>query len=51
MVKRETVIIAMTKLFKPYIVKRDKGQCQILLPLVELDGFVEKLLEKVENVL
>ena len=31
------------KLFKPYIVKRKNGQCQILIPLVELDELCEKI--------
>jgi len=32
------------KLFKPYIVRRKNGQCQILIPLIELDEFVEKII-------
>ena len=31
------------KLFKPYIVKRKNGQCQVLIPLVELDELCEKI--------
>ena len=34
------------KLFKQYIVRRKKGQCQILIPLIELDELcneIEKL--------
>ena len=34
------------KLFKPYIVTRKNGQCQILIPLIELDD----LCDKIENV-
>ena len=33
------------KLFKPYIVKRKNGQCQVLIPLVELDDLCEEILE------
>ena len=40
---REEIEKGVTKLFKPYIVKRDRGQCQILLPLIELDNFVDTL--------
>ena len=35
----------ITKLFKPYITNRKNGQCQILIPLVELDDFVDGILE------
>jgi len=31
------------KLFKLYIVKRKNGQCQILIPLVELDELCGKI--------
>ena len=31
------------RLFKPYIVKRDHGQCQVLIPLVELDDLCERI--------
>uniref|UniRef100_A0A6M3K9F4 Uncharacterized protein n=1 Tax=viral metagenome TaxID=1070528 RepID=A0A6M3K9F4_9ZZZZ len=31
------------KLFKPYIVKRKNGQCQVLIPLVELDELCAKI--------
>jgi len=34
------------KLFKPYFVNRKNGQCQILIPLVELDELCDKI-EKV----
>jgi len=33
----------LQKLFKPYIVRRENGQCQILIPLIELDNFCNKL--------
>ena len=33
----------IVKLFKPYLVKRERGQCQILIPLIELDVFVNKI--------
>ena len=35
------------KLFKSYVVRRKNGQCQVLIPLVELD----ELCEKIEGVL
>ena len=35
------------KLFKPYIVTRKNGQCQVLIPLVELDA----LCEDIENLM
>jgi len=31
------------KLFKEYIVRREKGQCQILIPLSELDELCERI--------
>lgn len=31
------------KLFKPYIVKRKNGQCQVLIPLVELDALCDRI--------
>jgi len=31
------------KLFKPYFVRRKNGQCQVLIPLVELDELCEKI--------
>ena len=31
------------KLFKPYIVNCRNGQCQVLIPLVELDELCEKI--------
>lgn len=34
------------KLFKPYFVNRKNGQCQVLIPLVELDELCDKI-EKV----
>ena len=32
------------KLFKPYIVKRKNGQCQVLIPLIELDELCERII-------
>jgi hypothetical protein len=29
--------LSIQKIFKPYIAKRKNGQCQVLIPLVELD--------------
>ena len=37
------------KLFKPYIVERKHGQCQVLIPLIELDALcvgIENLMYK-----
>lgn len=31
------------QLFKPYIVERKNGQCQILIPLIELDELCSKI--------
>ena len=35
--------MTIQKLFKPYIVRRKNGQCQVLIPLVELDDLCEKI--------
>ena len=35
--------MGIQKLFKPYFVKRNHGQCQILIPLIELDKLCEKI--------
>jgi len=32
------------KLFKPYFVRQKNGQCQVLIPLVELDELCESIL-------
>lgn len=37
----------ITELFKPYIVKRSAGNCQVLFPLTELDNLVDKIIEEV----
>ena len=37
------------KIFKPYIVKRPNGGCQVLFPLTELDTIVEEILKEVEK--
>ena len=31
------------KLFKPYIIRRKNGQCQVLIPLVELDELCKEI--------
>jgi len=31
------------KLFKPYIVKRKKGYCVLVIPLPELDEIIQKI--------
>ena len=41
--------MGIQKLFKKWIVKRDHGQCQILIPLIELDAFCEQIEAEVEN--
>ena len=33
------------QLFIPYIVKRKNGQCQVLIPLIELDDLCDKIRE------
>jgi len=35
--------VNIQKLFKPYIVKRKHGQCQVLIPLVELDELCDRI--------
>jgi len=35
--------VNIQKLFRPYIVTRKNGQCQVLIPLVELDELCEKI--------
>lgn len=35
--------MSIQKLFKPYFVKRKNGQCQVLIPLVELDELCDKI--------
>ena len=36
-------------LFKQYIVKRKNGQCQILIPLIELDDLCSKITNSVKE--
>jgi hypothetical protein len=36
------------KLFKPYIVKRKNSQCQVLIPLIELDDLCYQILRKIK---
>lgn len=33
----------IASLFKPFIVKRPKGNCQVLFALTELDGLIDKI--------
>jgi len=35
----------ITKIFEPYIVRRAKGQCQVLFALTELDKVVDGIIE------
>ena len=37
----------ITWLFKPWIVNRRKGQCQVLFALTELDGLVDQIIHEV----
>lgn len=39
----------VVKKFKPYIVRRKNGQCQVLIPLVELDDLVSKILKEIRR--
>ena len=40
---RGSKIMNIQKLFKPYFVNRKNGQCQVLIPLVELDELCDKI--------
>ena len=42
--RNKSLDIRVTWLFKKWIVKRNKGQCQILIPLIELDNLVKEIL-------
>lgn len=48
---RETITLQdkITELFKQYIVKRPSGNCQVLFALTEIDGLVDKILEKIKE--
>ena len=37
------------KLFKPYIVRRKNGQCQVLIPLVELDELCHNIMAHISG--
>jgi hypothetical protein len=37
--------LSIQKIFKPYIAKRKNGQCQVLIPLVELDEVCDAILK------
>jgi len=39
----------LTKPFKPYIVKRSAGGCQVLFPLTELDTIIALVLAAAEG--
>ena len=43
----EALCERITALFKPWFVRRRKGQCQVLFALTELDGIVDRILEEV----
>ena len=36
-------------LFKPYFVRRPKGQCQVLFALTELDALVDRIIKETER--
>lgn len=36
-------------LFKPYFVRRPKGQCQVLFALTELDELVDRIIKETER--
>ena len=39
----------ITDLFVKWIVKRDKGNCQILFPITELDSLVAKIIKEIKK--
>jgi len=41
--------VKIQKLFKPYIVRRKNGQCQVLIPLIELDDLCGKIEQTISN--
>lgn len=41
--ERESLERKITKLFKPYFVRRPNGNCQVLFALTELDDLVERI--------
>jgi hypothetical protein len=41
--------VAIASIFKPWIVKRPNGGCQVLFPLTELDNIIDKVVEEVLN--
>lgn len=41
--KKPTAERMVYKIFKKYIVRRDNGQCQVLIPLIELDNLVIRI--------
>ena len=45
--KKKSLDIRITSLFGKYIVKRPKGNCQILFALSELDNFVDEIMEEI----
>lgn len=38
-------VAAAVQVFAPYIVRRPEHECQVLFPLCELDGLVEKAIK------
>lgn len=45
--KKKSLKNRITALFKKYIVKRPRGQCQILFSLYELDKLIDKILSEI----
>lgn len=45
MTEKQKVQREITRCFKKYIVKRQKGNCQVLFALTELDSLVEEIMD------
>lgn len=46
--KKKSIKKRITHLFKKWIVKRPKGQCQVLFSIHELDRLVDEILSELE---
>jgi hypothetical protein len=49
--RRKSVSSQVAWLFKPWIVKRPDGGCQVLFPLTELDKLVDAIIKIVKETL
>lgn len=47
--KKKSVSSQVAALFKPWIVRRPNGGCQVLFPLTELDKLVAAILKVVKD--